>query len=133
MKALHAEATVRGLSHDELSGLCRKRFGVASMREMNAGQMQELYFEWTGHALRRKRETELPRRGYAKRGGPAEMVSGEDLATLGAAFALRNWGPETQRRFIARQLNGREEIRTRKDFHRVFSGVRAMNRRDGLI
>jgi hypothetical protein len=59
------------------------------------------------------------------------MVSGEDLELLGRAFANRGWSEDTQRNFIRRQLGrGREQIRTRADFHRVFSGVRAMSKRE---
>ncbi len=128
-RAVHAEAAKRGVDHDGLRDVCRQQFGVHSMGELTEQQLEGLYRNWTGHKLRRKRTTPLPKRGYA-RGGEIEMVSGEDLETLGAAFAARGWGKETQRAFIRRQLGGREEIRTRRDFWRVFSGVRAMNRRD---
>ncbi len=130
MKALHAEAVKRGLDHDELSGLCRAKFNVRSMREMTAGQMQALLREWTGRALPSKRTTPLPQRGYG-RTGALELVSGEDLETLGRAFAARGWGIDTQAEFVRRQLRGRDQIRTRKDFNAVFRAVQAMNRRDG--
>lgn len=125
-RALHAEGSKRGLDHDALRDLCRERFSVASMAELNEGQLREMYRAWTGHGLRRK--SALPRRPS---GAVAEMVTGDDLNTLAEAFALRGWTHETQRAFIHRQL-GRDEIRTRRDFWRVFSGVRAMNRRDGI-
>jgi hypothetical protein len=130
IRALHAEAAKRGLDHDGLRDVCRVRFSVASMRDLSDGQLKTLFRDWTGRNFVRKRTTPLPKRGYG-RAGELELVSGEDLETLGRAFAARQWGPETQRAFIRRQL-GRDQIRTRRDFHRVFSGVRAMNRRDGL-
>jgi len=128
-RAVHAEAAKRGLDHDGLREVCRGQFGVHSMGDLTEQQLEGLYRNWTGHKLRRKRTTSLPKRGYA-RSGEIELVSGEDLETLGRAFAARGWGLETQHAFIRRQLGGREQIRTRLDFHRVFSGVRAMNRRD---
>jgi len=127
-RALHAEARKRGLDHDGLRDVCALKFGVRSMTELDEGQLRTLYRDWTGRGLKRK--TPLPKRGCARAPG-IEMVSGEDLETLARAFALRGWDERTQRQFVRRQL-GREEIRTRKDFWRVFSGVRAMNRRDGI-
>ena len=88
---------------------------------------------WTGKTVRK---SPLPRKGYAARceaTGQIEMVSGEDLTLMADAFQRRGWTAEQQRNFIRRQLGGRETVRTRKDFHRVFSGVRAMNRRDGNV
>jgi hypothetical protein len=98
------------------------------MSDLDEGQLKTLYRTWTGRNFNGRRSTPLPKRGYGKQ-GELDMVTAEDIETLGRAFATRNWGPETQRTFIRRQLGGREQIRTRKDFHRVFSGVRAMNRR----
>lgn len=128
-RAVHAEAAKRGLDHDGLRDVCREQFGVHSMGELTEQQLEGLYRNWTGHKLRRKRTTALPKRGYAQ-GRDIELVSGDDLETLGNAFAIRGWGKDTQRAFIRRQLGGREEIRTKRDFWRVFNGVRAMNRRD---
>jgi hypothetical protein len=126
-RALHAEASKRGMDHDGLRDACRERYSVHSMGDLSDAQLEALYRGWTGHGLKRK--SPLPKRGYA-RGQDVEMVSAEDIDLLGRAFAARGWGKETQTAFIRRQLNGRAEIRTRRDFWRVFSGVRAMNRRD---
>lgn len=80
---------------------------------------------------KKMRAQALPRKGYGTRTkGEIEMISGEDLTLLGDAFQRRGWTPDQQRNFIRRQLNGREVVRTRGEFHKVFSGVRAMNRRD---
>jgi hypothetical protein len=114
------------MDHDALRDMCRERYKVHSMGELSDGQLEAVYRGWTGHALKRK--SALPPRGYANTTEVA-MVSGEDLETLARAFAARGWGKETQAVFIRRQLGGREQIRTRKDFWKVFSGVRAMNRR----
>lgn len=129
MRAVHGEAKSRGLDHAALSEVCRLKFGVESMAELDAGQMQTLYHDWTGRALRTGRPA-LPRRGYGRQNELA-MASGEELELLERAFARRGWGPETKRTFVRRQI-GHDEIRTRRDFWRVFSGVRAMNRREGL-
>lgn len=129
MSALHAEAAKRGLDHEGLRDVCRMRFSVESMTALSEGQLKTLYRDWTGRNFVTKRTTPLPKRGYAS-SKDLEMVSAEDLETLERAFAARQWGPETKRNFIRRQLGGREQIKTRRDFQKVFSGVRAMNRRD---
>lgn len=128
-RAVHAEAARRKIDHDALHDICRNRFGVTSMGDLTEGQLESIYRSWTGHGLRTR---PLPKRGYVRAGGPEEMVSAEDLETLARAFARRNWGSEAQATFIRRQLRGRDQIRTRRDFARVFGGVRAMNRREGL-
>lgn len=125
-RGLHAEAEKRGLDHDGLRQVCRERFGVESMAELGEEQLGDLYRAWTGKGLRRR--TGLPRES-ARAGVDAQMVSGEDLRTLGSVFAALEWGKETQRNFVARQLGGRVEIRTTRDFFRVFHGARAMARR----
>jgi hypothetical protein len=130
MRAVHAEGLSRGLDHEALRDVCREKFQVASMGDLSDSQLRRLYRDWTGRTL--GRSAPLPPKGYAKKQGELEIVSGEDLELLERAFAKRAWGPETKREFVRRQLGGREQIRTRADFHRVFSGVRAMNRRDGL-
>jgi hypothetical protein len=124
-RALHAEAKKRNLGHEEL----RDVLGCHSMSQAPTAALQQLMHAWTGHNLRQP--TKLPRRGYVK-SGELEMVSGADLNTLAAAFSLRGWDQDTRRNFIRRQLRGRETITTRSDFYRVFSGVRAMNRRDDI-
>jgi hypothetical protein len=129
MRAIHAEGLKRGLDHEALRDVCRAKFGVASMAELSAGQKKQLFRDLAGknfvtHRMR------LPERGYAQQ-GKLEMISPAELETLERAFALRGWGPETKKAFVRRQLGGREEIRTRADFQRVFRGVQAMNRRDG--
>lgn len=130
MRALHKEAAQRGLSHDALHDVCRQKFGVASMADLNTGQLKTVFQDLTGN-LFVSRKVKLPARGYGKR-GELEIVSPELLETLERAFAKRAWGPETKRNFIRRQLRGREEIRTTADLQKVFRGVQAMNRRAGL-
>ena len=117
------------MGHEEL----RDALGARSMADLSTDDLQKFYRGWSNHNLRqpRARRSELPRRGYGKQ-GQLEMVSAEDLETLAAAFSRRGWGDDTRRNFIRRQLSGRQEIRTRADFHKVFSGVRAMNRREGV-
>lgn len=132
MRALHAEGAKRGYDHAGLHDLCWVKFGAGSMAALDLGQLKTFFADLVGRNFRRRRATPLPRKETA-RGADLEMVGAEDLETLGNAFALRQWGPETRAEFIRRQLGGREQIRTRGDFWRVFSGVRAMNRRDGLL
>ncbi len=131
MQALHAEAAQRGMDHDALRDVARMKFGVTSMGLLKFGQLKTLFRDMTGKLFVTHKAPDLPRRGYGKQ-GELEIVSGEELELLERAFAKRGWGPETKAQFVRRQLNGRDQIRTRADFHRVFSGVRAMNRRDKL-
>ena len=125
-RALHAEAIKRAMDHEAL----RDTFGVKSMSTIPTEQLQDRLKAWTGKSVRRT--TPLPRRGYGKKKGPLEMVTGEDLNTLAEAFSRRGMDNDAQWLFIQRQLSGRDEIRTLGDFHKVFSGIRAMNRRDGI-
>jgi hypothetical protein len=115
-------------------------FKVRSLSTVETNDLVGLLKQWTGRAVRKSRPSrksawparpaeQMPRRGYGKN-GETELVGGDDLNTLAEAFAQRNMGKEAQANFIRRQLRGRDSIRTRADFHRVFSGVRAMNRRD---
>ena len=135
MRALHAEGAKRGLDHEGLREMCRGRFGVASMGDLDLAQAASLYKDVTGTEFLVAGQgpaprVKLPERGYAAR-GETQIVSGGELELLERAFAKRGWGPATKSAFIRRQLRGREQIRTRADFQRVFRGVQAMNRRDG--
>jgi hypothetical protein len=130
MRALHAEAMKRGLDHEGLREVCRLKFGVASMAGMTAGQLKTAFRDLTGKNFVQHRKVTLPPRGYAQ-SGQAELASPEELEVLERACALRGWGPEAKKAFVRRQLRGREVVRTRADFQRVFRGVQAMNRRDG--
>ena len=125
-RALHAEAAKRKIDHDGL----RDVFGVKSLADVATHELVSRLKDWTGKGLRRV--TALPRKGYLQKKGPTELVSEEDLRTLAEAFGHRSMDENAQWLFIQRQLGGRDKIRTRADFHKVFSGVRAMNRRDGL-
>lgn len=121
LKALHAEGKKRGFDHEAL----RELFNCHSLSTVETPALQKCLLSWG----KKMRASPLPRRGYAK-SGELEIVAGEDLNLLAEAFQRRGWTPDQQRNFIRRQLGGREHIRTKADFHRVFSGVRAINRRD---
>ena len=123
---MHAEGLKRGLDHDGLRGCFPECHSLSVVKTEDLARVLQ---GWTGRTVRRK--TPLPRKGYGTK-GEIELISGDDLNTLGEAFQRREMGVDAQRNFIRRQLGGRESIRTRADFHKVFSGIRAMNRRDGL-
>lgn len=127
-KAVHAEAAKRQLDHDALHDLCVSRFNVHSMGEVTDAQLLFLYREWTGKTL--KTRAEKPRRGTAGE-DRLRMVSGEELVALSQEFATAQMGIESQAAFVRRQLRGRDQIRTRGDFARVYNGLHAMNRRNG--
>ncbi len=125
--AVHAEAAKRKIDHDALHDLCVARFRVHSMADLSERQLAQLYRDWTGKGI--KRRANLPRKGEAK-GPAAQIVSGEELVELGKEFAKREIGEAGRGNFIARQVRGRREIRTRRDWVRVIGGLRAMNARD---
>ncbi|HWE50493.1 MAG TPA: hypothetical protein VG273_11910 [Bryobacteraceae bacterium] len=137
MRAIHAEAQKRGIDHDGL----RDMFKVRSLSMVETNDLVGALKTWTGRGVRKSRPRaaawparsaeQLPRKGYGKN-GETELVGGDDLNTLAEAFARRGMGKESQANFIRRQLGGRDSIRTRADFHKVFSGIRAMNRREGI-
>jgi hypothetical protein len=122
-RALHAEGAKRGLDHDDLRGM----FGVKSLSKVETHLLEQQLKAWTGKGLRRSMP--LPRRGYAERSGEVQMAGLDEFKTLANAFSIAGMDGEAQKKFIARQLRGRDAIRTVADFHRVFSGLRAMNRR----
>ena len=128
---MHAAGAKRGLDHEGLRDLCRGKFGLASMGDLDLAQAGAIYRDLTGSEflLNARPKVTLPKRGYGKQ-GETEMVSADEIELLGRAFAQRGWGPATQSAFVRRQLGGRDKIRTRADFQRVFRGVQAMNRRD---
>jgi hypothetical protein len=126
-QAVHAEASKRKMDHDALRDMCKANFGVHSMADVTDAQLLGIYRQWTGKTL--KYRGRLPRREETP---DAEMVSGADLADLDQEFAKRAISGDGRANFIRRQLRGRDIIRTRRDFVRVMSGIRAMNRRDKL-
>lgn len=126
-KAVHAEAEKRRMDHDALHDLVCSQFSVHSMSEATDPQLLGLYRQWTGKTL--KYRGKLPQRNESS---DLEMVSGEDLIGLDQEFAKRGITGDGRANFIRRQLRGRDQIRTRKDFVRVMGGIRAMNRRDGV-
>lgn len=134
-RAVHAEGLKRGFDHDGLRDLFRQRFGLESMSQASDRQLTEVYHGWTGKGLKRagalKRpggSPDLPRRGY-RDGKQVELVSASELEMLAQVFHDLGWGEETRRAFTARQLRGREQVRTRGDFWKVLNGARAMLRR----
>ena len=129
-KGLHAEAIKRGVDHDGLRRICRESYGVHSMSEVSDSDLVALYKSFTGKTL--KRRSPLPRRGESCGQLVEQMVSGEDLVSLDAEFAKRSMGADARQSFVRRQLGGRDKIVSRRDFARVFHGLRAMSRREGL-
>jgi len=129
-RAVHAEALKRGMDHDALHDLCTSCYKVHSMSELTEEQLESIYHGWTGKSLRR--HGSLPRRGEAAAGAVAQIVSAEDLELLAQEAAKRGWGADTLQKFVRRQLQGRDTIRTRRDWARVYNGLRAMNRREAV-
>lgn len=128
-KAIHAEAAKRKIDHDALHDLFVSRCHVRSMADVSDHDLERVYKEWTGKGL--KRRTALPKRGEAT-ADSAQMITGEELMVLDQEFSRRAMGQDGRRTFIRRQLRGRDVIRSRRDYAKVFNGIRAMNRRDSL-
>jgi hypothetical protein len=131
MRAVHAEARRRGMSHDELRDMCHATYGIHSLSEMTDNNLFEIYHGWTGKTLRRR--CNLPARGEAAKSRPGEvrLVSEDELCELAQEFAKRGLDEAQREAFIRRQLEGRPVVRTRREFCAVVAGVRAMNRRGG--
>ena len=122
LRAIHAEGRKRGMDHDAL----RDMFKVPSLSNVPVDELERRLKGWTGKGLRRK--TPLPRRGYGS-STFVELAGLDEFTTLANAFAIAQMNGEAQKTFISRQLRGRDTVRTVSDFHKVFSGLRAMNRR----
>ena len=127
-RALHAEAKKRDIDHDALHDIFVQNFHVKSMSDATDAQLVGLYRQWTGKTLRRRAKLA----GAGWKGEPDAMVSGEEMVELGQEFAKRGLGADGQQNFVRRQLKGRAQIRTRRDFIRVIHALRAMNERDGV-
>lgn len=127
-RGVHAEALKRRLDHDALHDLCSNEFGVKSMGDLSDSQLLSLYRRWTGGKTL-KRRARLPRKGEAAAKAVAGMVSGAEVEDLMAAFAESGMGKEGAAAFVRRQLHGRDQVRTRAEFVKVMSGLRAMARR----
>ena len=129
-KAIHAEAAKRKIDHDGLHDLLVSRCHVRSMSDVSDHDLERVYREWTGKTL--KRRADLPKRGEAKASNGAQMITGEELMVLDQEFSKRAMSADSRASFIRRQLGGRGIIRTRRDYARVFYGLRAMNTREGM-
>ncbi len=125
-RAIHAEASKRGIDHDGLRDICAMRCGAKRMSDMTDAQLHGLYRSWTGRELRQR--AKLPRRGRDPL-ADGQMVASEEMIALEQEFAKAGWDEAAQKTFIRRQLKGRETVRTRGDWKRVLCGVRAINRR----
>jgi hypothetical protein len=126
-RAVHVEGQKRGFDHDALRDLCAERYGVHSMSALTDGQLAAVYHSWTGKGLRRR--AALPQRGEALKAKAETIVSGEELLELDREFATRGLGESGRLAFIRRQLRGRDQIRTRKDWVKIITPLRRMNRR----
>jgi hypothetical protein len=129
-RALHSEAVKRKMDHDALHDFCAQEMGVKSMSDLTEHQMAALYRQWTGKTI--KRRATLPKVGEAADGGPEQLISGDEIMALDAEFAKRDLRDKGRAAFVRRQLRGRDEIRTRRDYAKVMGGLRAMNRKAGL-
>ncbi len=119
MRMLHAEAAKRGLSHEDL----RSAFGVESLSKASDADLTA----WLRNAGKRLRSQPLPRAGDHKK-ATVEFLTEENRELLDRAFESMGWDADTRRGFIMRQIK-RDKIYTNADFHRVFSGIRGMQRR----
>ena len=141
LKALHAEATKRGLAHSYLHDLAEQRFGVDSLARLDQAQLREMYKAVTGKALFLKHRgvrSAAGRRaaGTAGRGDEpaasrkvARFPSADDFEMLAATLERLGWTRETFSNFVRRQLKGRGEIVTLADFNKVYWAMKGISQR----
>ena len=138
MGALHAEALKRRLSHQDLSDMADRRYGVASMAALDDGQLRGLFLDLTGRLFHPKHPGmhDRQRRQAAgtagrKDGNPklVEMAATADVEMVYQLGYSLGWTRQTIQTFIRRQLGGREQLRTMADVNKVLWGLKAIARR----
>ena len=138
MGALHAEAAKRDLSHQDLSEMAGKRYGVGSMSDLNEGKLRDLFRDLTGKPFRAKHPG-MRNRQHRQAAGTAgrknanhkvvEMADATDVEMVyQLAYAL-GWTLQTIKTFIRRQLGGRDQLRTMADVNKVLWGLKAIAKR----
>jgi hypothetical protein len=125
-RGIHAEASKRGMDHDALHAMAKEQYGAHSLSALTDAQLLNIYHGWTGKVLRRQAKLGSP--GWKNE--PPQMISGEEVVALDQEFATRALSGEGRKRFVRRQLKGRDQVRTRGDYIRVLHALRAMNQRD---
>ena len=140
MRALHAEGLKRSLDHEALRDLAADGFGVVSLSQLNTGDLGRLFQQVAGRDFHAKlRRISISSRSRRKAAGTegrsyatssvATLVDPSDCELLYAlAYGDLGWTGATLRRFIARQLSGREQIRTMGDLNKVLWPVKRMVR-----
>lgn len=132
LRALWATARECGVNDEGLHDAAFVAFGKTSLKELTADEAAQLL-----NGMRKAASKPLQQRHWAQgnhgRRGVVDktefLVNAREMKMLCEAAALRGWNEETLLKFIARQL-GKTEIRTMKEFNKIFWAVKAMNRRD---
>lgn len=143
LRAMFGAAREHGLTKEDLNDAAMVGFQKASLRDLTNDEARKILDGIRGkkrtsnHGVSGHKHSD---RGYAMAvagrrrndDSPGEyMVAARELEMLSDAAGLRGWRRETLDTFIRRQLRGRQ-IRTMKEFNKVFWAIKAMNRRDGL-
>lgn len=141
LRALFGAAREHGLTKEDLNDAALVGFQKSSLRDLTDAEARTILDGIRGKKRRSGRSGHKNSdRGYAMAvagrrrndDSPGEyMVAARELEMLSDAAGLRGWSRETLDTFIRRQLRGRE-IRTMKEFNKVFWAIKAMNRRDRL-
>ena len=127
MRALHAEGVKQGLDPEAVTELTGARFSVGSLSELDATKLGELFQQITGRSRRKAAGTEGRKDSASK---VATLVDPGDCEVLyRLAYGNLGWTDTTLRRFIARQLKGREQIVTMGDLNKVLWAVKSMVRK----
>ena len=143
LRALHAEGRKHGLDHGALHDLAAEHFGVESLARLSEPQARSLFKRVAGrefHAKQHRIRSAQGRKAAGTEGRKGQndnvetMVSAEDCELFyGIAYGKLAWTAQTLKRFIPRQLQGRDQIRTMGDLNRVLWPVKRMAReRDGV-
>jgi hypothetical protein len=132
LRALWACARECGVDDEGLHDAAFVGFGKTSLKELTEDEASRLL-----NGMRKGSGKQLAKRHWAQGNHGRRdvedkteyLVNTREMQMLCEAAALRGWNEEALLKFIARQL-GKTEIRTMKEFNKIFWAVKAMNRRD---
>jgi hypothetical protein len=137
LRALWATARECGVDNDGLHDAAFVGFGKSSLKELTEEEAKRLLDgmrKASGVAQKRPAQRRWAQGNHGRRDVENKteyLVNKREMTMLCEAAALRGWNEEALLKFIARQL-GNTEIRTMKEFNKIFWAIKAMNRRDSL-
>jgi len=138
LRAIFGAAREHGVSYEELHDAIEAGFGKKSLKDLTKAEALRLIQGVRGSYLspsftpgRRWGMGNHGRKDSERTGEVDYLVNQREMELLREAAALRGWDERQLAAFIRRQT-GREQIRTMREFNKVFWALKAMNRREGL-